>query len=279
MDITVIIIITSLWLTPLVAALVVAKMTGTRERSISLALLIVHLCGTEGKEILGFIYDQTMQFVDIVGITPSQVVPQGIESINGSNATMGCTVPLETINGVTTCGSPGNTGYSYLVDGCSPHVNTHHHDWASQLVTVRMIESSNHLNFPHALLTFGFDTPVSITGMQIDMFNCPDWKIGFDYALVYLNQEKNLTFSGSLPFVHQNYQLQSSCDCLSTVTFSGGSFLVGYYHTVHILIDFTVYEDKFEWVVLGEVRFLNVRPQPILPSSVKTGMIFLYAQY
>ena len=278
--ITIIIIIISLWLTPLVAAVVVVKMAGTRGRSISLALLIVHLCGTEGKELLCFIYDQTMQFVDIVGITPSQVVPQGIESINGSNATMGCSVPLETINGVTTCGSPGNTGYSYLVDGCSPHVNTYHHDWASELVTVRMIESSKLLNYPHVLLTFGFDTPVSMTGMQIDMFNCPDWKIGFDYIIVYLNEEKNLTYSDGMMFVIPDYHhFQSSCNCLSTVTFFGGSFLVGYYHTVHILIDFSVYDDKFEWVVLGEVRFFDVTPQPILLSSVKTGMIFLYAQH
>ena len=191
----------SLWLTPLVAAL---KMAGTRGSSVSLTLLVVvvHIGGMEGKEILGFIYDQTMQFVDIVGITPSQVVPQGIESFNGSSTTMGCTVPLETINGVTTCGSPGNTGNSYLVDGCSPHVNTHHHDWASELVTVRMVESSNHLNFPHALLTFGFDTLVSITEMEIDMFICPDWNINPPYITVFLNEEKNLTLDlYTLPFV------------------------------------------------------------------------------
>ena len=173
----------SLWLTLLVAAL---KMAGTRGSSVSLTLLVVvvHIGGTEGKELLGFIYNQTIQFLDVVGITPFQVVSQGIESINGSSTTMGCTVPLlETINGVTTCGSPGNTGYSYLVDGCSPHVNTHHHDWASQLVTVRA-NISKHFDFPYALLTFGFDTLVSITEMEIDMFICPDWNINPPYITV-----------------------------------------------------------------------------------------------
>ena len=46
-----------------------------------------------------------------------QVVPQGIDSVNGSSVTMGCTSPLVDSGGVMVCGSQ-----SYLVDGCSPDI-------------------------------------------------------------------------------------------------------------------------------------------------------------
>ena len=48
-----------------------------------------------------------------------QVIPQGIVSVNGSSTTMGCTSPLVERDGVEVCRSQ-----SYLVDGCSPDINT-----------------------------------------------------------------------------------------------------------------------------------------------------------
>ena len=51
---------------------------------------------------------------------PVQVVPEGIKSVNGSSETMGCTCPLEDSGGVTVC-----RPQSYLVDGCSPDIDTY----------------------------------------------------------------------------------------------------------------------------------------------------------
>ena len=99
---------------------------------------------------------------------------------------MGCTSPLVDCGGVMVCGSQ-----SYLVDGCSPDINTSTSDWASRLVTVRRNEAI--FNFPHVLLMFGFDTAVYLTGMEMDVFNCPDWNIGTPYIYVYLNPDYNLT--------------------------------------------------------------------------------------
>ncbi|CAI8051351.1 hypothetical protein GBAR_LOCUS28126, partial [Geodia barretti] len=53
---------------------------------------------------------------DLTGGLSLQVVHQGIESVNGSNVTMGCT-PL--VGGVMVCGS-----LSYLFDSCSPDIDT-----------------------------------------------------------------------------------------------------------------------------------------------------------
>ena len=70
---------------------------------------------------------------------PLQVVPQGIELVNGSNVNMGCARPVESFGNVSFCGSFGSGGgvISYLVDGNSPAIDTSTSDWASQLVTVR----------------------------------------------------------------------------------------------------------------------------------------------
>ena len=119
-----------------------------------------------------------------------QVVPEGIESVNGSSETMGCTSPLEDSGGLTVCRSP-----SFLVDGCSPDIDTSTSDWASQLVTVRRNEGTPDIHFAHVLLTFGFETPVFFTGIEIDLFHCPEQGIGAPRFTTYLNQEYSLDFS------------------------------------------------------------------------------------
>ena len=111
---------------------------------------------------------------------PVQVVPEGIKSVNGSSETMGCTSPLEDSDGVTVCRSQ-----SYLVDGRSPDIDTSTSDWASQLVTVRRNEGTHAIDVSHVLLTFGFETAVSPTGIEIDLFHCPDWDIGAPHIIVY----------------------------------------------------------------------------------------------
>ena len=98
------------------------------------------------------------------------VVPRGIDSVNGSDVNMGCTSPLVNISGVMVCSSNCST----LLDGISPTIDTSTSDWASQLVTVRMTEYTENIPYPHVLLTFGFDTAVSLTGIELDMFICPE---------------------------------------------------------------------------------------------------------
>ena len=95
--------------------------------------------------------------------------------MDGSSETMGCTSPLVVRDGVLVCDC---TSSSFLVDGISPNIDTSDNDWAAQLVTVRRNEEGTaDIHFPHVLLTFGFDTAVSPTGIEIDFFHCPDWGI------------------------------------------------------------------------------------------------------
>ena len=181
---------------------------------------------------------------------------------------MGCTSPLEDSGGVTLCRSQ-----SYLVDGCSPDMNTS--DWAAQLVTVRRNEGNNDndIEFAHVLLTFGFEPAVSPTEIEIDLFHCPEQGIGAPRITLYVNQEYNLAFNWSLLFLPLVQPSQSSCDSLSTVNISGNllSPVAGLsFQTFHILVDLSR-DPSIQWVYIGDVRFIGGPPTgpcllPLPPS-------------
>ena len=146
---------------------------------------------------------------------------------------MGCTSALVDSGDVMTCNSQ-----SYLVDGCSPDINTSTSNWASQLVTVRRNEATfEGPYYYHVLLTFGFETNVSLTGIEMDLFLCPDWGIGAPRITVYVDKEYDFVFNLSLPFTPPVQPSQSSCDSLTTVHLSGDTLSVSSYRTFHFLMD------------------------------------------
>ena len=189
--------------------------------------------------------------------TPVQVVPQGITSRNGSSFDMGCS-SIVVRDGFTACDC---NSQSYLVDGVSPDINTSTPDWASQLVTVRRNEGTYDIPFAHVLLTFGFDTAVSLTGIEMDLFLCPDWGIGAPHITVYVDKEYDFVFNLSLPFTPPVQSSQSSCDSITTVHLSGDTLSI-YSYTFHILVDLP-YHSSIEWVHIGEVRFLDEGGGPV----------------
>ena len=205
---------------------------------------------------------------------PVQVVPQGITSRNGSSLDMGCSSIVER-DGVMVCDC---NSQSYLVDGVSPDINTSTSDWASQLVTVRRNEGTARVSFDHVLLTFGFDTAVSLTGIEIDLFYCPEMRIGAPLVTVSLNKEYDLTFNTSLPGLVAVVPSESRCDSLSSLTFTETTGSL--YRVVHILITFP--DSNIDWVYVGEVRFLGSSDTGVILLMVKGSLcIFLlsYSRY
>ena len=198
---------------------------------------------------------------------PVQVVPQGIESVNGSDVTMGCAGSFANFSFVTLCGNFGSGGgvISYLLDGNSPAIDTSTSDWASQLVTVRKNDATHDILFDHVVLTFGFDTAVSLTSIELDLFLCPEWNIGAPYISVYGDNKSNLVYSSS-DFIMGYTLNEISCDSLLTVTISFQEVL--FYHNWHIVVTFHTQPD-IEWVHVGEVRFLgtDVDSTPIPTSA------------
>ena len=201
---------------------------------------------------------------------PVQVVPQGIESVNGSDVNMECEKRPSNFSGVTICGSLSAGATSYLVDDISPAIDTSTSNWASQLVTVRKNDANDDIDINHAVLTFGFDPTVSLTTIELDLFLCPKLNIGAPRITVYADNNSNLVFSFRSGLTQSDFIIhyvpnKSSCDSLSTVSIplEGGE---SSYFTWHIVL--SDFQPDIEWVHVGEVRFLDTAsdPDPI-PSN------------
>ena len=156
---------------------------------------------------------------------PVQVVPQGIESVNGSDVNMGCAVSLGDFGDVTLCGgfSTGVGAISYLVDGNSPAIDTSTSNWASQLVTVRKNDANDVIDIRHVVSTFRFDSAVSLTKIELDLFLCPELNIGAPRITLYADNNSNLVFSFRSGLTQSDFIMhyipnKSSCDFLSTVS-------------------------------------------------------------
>ena len=188
---------------------------------------------------------------------PVQAVSRGrsmdqLMSVNGSDINMGCASPLVDRGGVKIC----DNSESYLVDGCSPSINTSTSNWTSQLVTLRKVSDHDEIHFDQVLLTFGFNTAVSLTAIELDLFLCPEWNIGAPSISVSASNNNDLTFSFDFEVLAAGYTpSNSSCDSLSTVniTLQGDSS----YLTWYILVTFPSPHEDIDWVHVGEVRFLN----------------------
>ena len=194
-----------------------------------------------------------MKFIVSVSThVPVQAVSKGIESVNGSDINMGCASPLVGRDGVKIC----NNSESYLVDGCSPAINISTSNWASQLVTLRKVSDHAQIQFDHVLLTFGFNTSMSLTAIELDLFLCPEWNIGAPIISVLATNNSDLIFSFDFERLAADYTpSNSSCDSLSTVSIplQGDSS----YLTWYILVRFPRPHEDIQWVHLGEVRFMG----------------------
>ena len=187
-----------------------------------------------------------------------------IDSVNGSYVDIGCTIPP-----ITTDTEGGNYSVcitdNYLVDGCSPELDTRASDWASELVTLRRNEGSIVLPFPNVFVSFVFNRPISVNGIEIDLFLCPEWNIGTDRVLAYFN---NVATNSTL-FAVPDTPSEPSCETLSTLTISPGSRSL--YSDIHLLFDLSA-NPNIEWVHIGDVRFLgsDIQPSPscVPPTTV-----------
>ena len=205
-------------------------------------------------------------------LIPLQVVPGGIESVNGSDVNMGCTSPLVGRDGVMVC-----ENMSHLVDGCSPDIDTSTSDWASQLVTVKKSDSTAGFPFSHVLLTFGFDTAVSLTGVELNLFLCSEWNIGASFIDVYGDDNSDLVLQSpeSANYFASNSVSETSCDSLTTVSIYPTPDHIGdSHHTWHIVLDVGQRDGK--WLHVGEVRLLGMpEPSICITQRSSAGMLSL----
>ena len=206
---------------------------------------------------------------------PEQVVPQGIESVNGSNITMGCTSPLVERDGVKICDGSA----SYLVDDCSPVINTNSSNWASQLVAVRKTSVDGPTKHNGVVLTFNFDTAVFPTSIELYLFLCSRLKSDANSIHVFADKNSNLIFNSNSTHMGGSGPFRRSCVSLSTVRISLDDLAKhDPKHSWHIVLEITV---KNEWAYVGDVRFLSSRSNIINPGkyihAMYTNLTSIYA--
>ena len=183
----------------------------------------------------------------IDGVKLDIVIPEELEIVNGSSQDMGCVKDFK-IGLLDVCNCK-----NYMTDGISPDIDTRFSNWASQLVTVRRNEGTPDIPFAHVMLTFGFEAEVHLNRIEMDIFHCPEWKIGAPSITVYPNPEYDLTPSIRLSLA-SSIPSGSSCNSLSTVQITGDIFQ-NFYRSFYILVDLS--RSSIRWVHIGEVRFLT----------------------
>ena len=188
----------------------------------------------------------------------ADVMPPGIEAVNGSNPIMGCTGTLYYTGKLKVCTNISNF-ISYLTDEECPAVDTSDPNWASELVTVRKSKKSTVLDFPHVLLTFAFEYAVIPESIEVYLFLCPEWQIGAPYITLFGDDYSDMVFRGfeddnmNSDFILNHYPNEISCHNLSRVILSPSKGEPLYFNW-HILVSF-VPDESIEWVHTGEVIF------------------------
>ena len=173
--------------------------------------------------------------------------------------------------------STGNE--SFINDGNIPMLNTTDPNWASELVTVRKNSDTQSIPYDHVVLTFLFQSPVSLTSINMSLFNCPQWGIGAPNITVYAKKEAIglLSFdakdTGTI-FLRQTQGIWSSCDSLVPVTISLQNGKL--YRTWHIVVSFES-QPGTDWVHVGEVQFFDVSLPPPSTGTDSTTSKFFYA--
>ena len=141
-----------------------------------------------------------------------------------------------------------------LLDGHSPYIDTSLVNWASDLVTMNKNSGTDDIGYDQVVLTFAFDEDVTLTGLEIDLFLCPEWGIHAPFIMIYGGHTMTLSSSN----IFRNYTTFPSqiAHCsLSTVVISIKTSESSY-PMWHIVVSFSSFPNT-EWVHVGEVRFLN----------------------
>ena len=200
----------------------------------------------------------------------THIIPEGTESVNGSNVTGGCQAA---VSDQRLCGTIFSGTISYLVDDNIPVLNTAAPNWASQLVTVRKNSPTVAIPYDHVLLIFDYSSRVSLILVELNLFYCPEWNIGAPNITVYLDEDDTyfINYIEGAPdiAVRGNIVLssQSSCDSLLPVRIPLENTATQH-HTWYIVVSFDP-QPEIEWVHIGEVTLFDTEPPPLpVPSEL-----------
>ena len=197
-------------------------------------------------------------------------LPDGLQSVNGSNSTGGCQpgrcvmMPISgtAING---CDCPTNTPVSgILIDGVIPSIDiTQRGTWANELFTVNRNGQNSFM------IGFQFSDPFFLRRVEVVYLDCPIWGIGLSVINVYSSHlfptfvTAASTNIGMLSLAESPNQ---SCTSLRTVSIPLQPPTVS---AEHYFIEFTFGGSSvrpINWLHLAEIRFSDMAPTTNIPT-------------
>ena len=184
----------------------------------------------------------------------------GLQSVNGSDPTGGCTDPtISRFPGVGVC----CTGNSSLVDGSVPTLPPSlvgANDWAAGLFTVNRSGRTS--------IEIGFNLiNIRLVQVELELFNCPEWGIAAPNITVYTW----VTFPGLLPSPRAiatrlggvTTLTSTSCNSITRVLIPLQQISSAPFYYLEFTFDGA---PSVQWVHLAEVRFFDSIP-PSTPAT------------
>ena len=187
----------------------------------------------------------------------------GLQSVNGSDPTGGCTDPI-IFHGIGLC----RLGNSSLVDGSIPTLPLSLvgvNNWAAGLFTV------NRSGKTSIEIGFELSTSICLIQVELELFNCPEWGIAAPNITVYTW----VTFPGLLPSPRAiatrlggvTTLTSTSCNSITRVLIPLQQSGSAQFYYLEFTFDGA---PSVQWVHLAEVRFFDSIPPPI-PTTSSTG--------
>ena len=143
-------------------------------------------------------------------------------------------------------------------------------------MTVRKNNRTYNFEYDHVIMSFLFQSPVSLTSIKLSLFKCPQWRIGPPNITVYASTGGDATFFYpetygffSLVSLAQSQDDQSSCSGLVSVTIPLKTDTQ--YKIWYIVVSFKDQPD-IDWVYVGEVQFYDAHSQPSASKTSKPGI-------
>ena len=202
-------------------------------------------------------------------------LPDGLQSVNGSNITGGCQescvmMPISgtTING---CDCPGSTtpASGVLIDSDIPSIDTTQHGtWASGLFVV------NRNGQDSFVIGFSFDSSFFLRELEVTYFDCPIWGAGvttinvyssFLFPSFFIAASTNI---GVLSLVGDTFP---SCTSLRTISISVQSTESTDIYFIEFSFAGGSSVNPLNWLHLGEIRFSDVTLTTTTTASIRTS--------
>ena len=146
------------------------------------------------------------------------------------------------------CSDISQHRYGYLIDGVIPSIDTTTSTWASQLYTWKSGYS------PNLLLGFEFETNILLREVEVYIFYCPAWSIGYPKITFYIGRDfPNFIelVGGDLGHVTLTSDMQ---DCENIIKVSI-PLRIDHESTTFSIKFETSSQSSAQWVHIAEVRF------------------------